>query len=189
MAIKTIVISPADFSGSTYQNSLLIGKTPMTQFNIWTLGGSGSLLTYPDGYTFDSVTGTVTMPSQDYLILVNDGAISQSDSYGCESCYVTIFKACTDNATISPALPINSIFYLFVTDKFDNLYIQQVATDGSGAFIIDFSAYPETLFTENSGFFEMTVSESSAFSTNETLTFDGSFYNCIIFSFIKTTMV
>ena len=77
----------------------------------------------------------------------------------------------------------------FVTDKFDNVYVEAVETNGSGEFVMDFTKYPESLFTADSGFFEMTVSESSAFSTDETLTFDGNFYNCIIFSFVNTITV
>ncbi len=76
-----------------------------------------------------------------------------------------------------------------VSDKFGNVYIEQILTDGTGSFVMDFTKYPESLFTPDSGFFEMTISESSAFSTDETLTFDGKFYNCIIFSFINATNV
>jgi len=65
---QSIAITSADFSGDVYINTLLINKTPVTDFNIWTNDGSGVLLKYNDGYTFTSGTGTVTMPSGNYRL-------------------------------------------------------------------------------------------------------------------------
>lgn len=59
------VISAADFTGSTYSNALLSGKTPMTDFNVFNLG-SGTLKTVNVDYTFSGTT--LTMPADDYLI-------------------------------------------------------------------------------------------------------------------------
>lgn len=65
---QSIAITAADFSGDVYVNTLLINKTPVTDFNIWTNDGSGVLLKYNDGYTFTTGTGTVTMPSGNYRL-------------------------------------------------------------------------------------------------------------------------
>lgn len=65
---QSVAITSADFAGDTYTNTLLIGKTPVTDFNVWTNDGSGVLLKYTDGYTFVSGTGTITMASGNYRL-------------------------------------------------------------------------------------------------------------------------
>lgn len=110
-------------------------------------------------------------------------------SYICQSCYAVSFETCTANTSISAGLDINTVYYLWVEDKFSNFYLQQVTTNGAGNFQIDFSAFPDGLFTEYAGYFTLTVSTSSAFSTDETLTFNGTDYNCILFDFKKVIIV
>jgi len=66
--VKTI--TPADFSGSDYIDSDLIGKIPDTGFMLFSDGGSGSLLHNGDGYTFDDTTGTITTDSGDYRLII-----------------------------------------------------------------------------------------------------------------------
>lgn len=56
-----VIITDADFSGDSYTNSLLIGKTADIDFFLYTNDGSGVLLKVDDGYTFDSGTGTITV--------------------------------------------------------------------------------------------------------------------------------
>ena len=64
----SLAITAIDFEGNTYTNTELIDKTPVTDFNIWTNDGSGVLLKYTDGYTFNSATGTITMEATNYRI-------------------------------------------------------------------------------------------------------------------------
>lgn len=66
--VKTI--TPADFSGSDYIDSDLIGKVPDTGFMLFADGGSGVLLHNGDGYTFDDTTGTITTDSGDYRLII-----------------------------------------------------------------------------------------------------------------------
>ncbi len=61
--VSTIRITAADFSGDSYTNSTLIGKTAQTNFDVYTAEGLGELLNVNDGYTFDNTTGTITVPS------------------------------------------------------------------------------------------------------------------------------
>ncbi len=65
-----IHITSADFSGSDYQNNLLIGKTASVNFDIWSDDGAGSLLKLTDGYTFNSGIGTITTTAGNYFILI-----------------------------------------------------------------------------------------------------------------------
>lgn len=67
-AITVFVITSADFTAGTYQDNRLIGKTPVTDFSVFTNEGSGVLQKLNDGYTFDTVTGTLTMPAGNYQI-------------------------------------------------------------------------------------------------------------------------
>lgn len=67
-SIIVFVITSADFTGSTYQDNRLIGKTSVTDFSIFTNEGTGALQKLNDGYTFDTVTGTLTMPAGNYQI-------------------------------------------------------------------------------------------------------------------------
>jgi len=61
-------ITAGDFTGSDYQNDRLIGLNPPAQFLLFTNEGSGTLQKVPD-FTFDSVTGTITVPAGNYVIL------------------------------------------------------------------------------------------------------------------------
>ena len=65
---QSIAITSADFEGDTYQNSMLVDKTPVTDFNVWTNDGSGVLLKYNDGYTFTAGTGTIGLTSGNYRL-------------------------------------------------------------------------------------------------------------------------
>ncbi len=67
---KGIHITSADFTGSDYQNNLLIGKTASVNFDVWTDNKSGTLLLLNDGYTFDSASGTITTDPENYFILI-----------------------------------------------------------------------------------------------------------------------
>jgi hypothetical protein len=66
----SFAITSADFAGDTYQNALLVGKTAVTGFNVFTNDGSGVLLKFNDCYTFNSGTGTLTMSAGNYRIEV-----------------------------------------------------------------------------------------------------------------------
>ena len=68
---KAVVITAADFAGSNYVNTQLIGKTPQVDFNVYSNSGSGVLLKYLDGYAFAIMTGTLTMDAGDYVIVLN----------------------------------------------------------------------------------------------------------------------
>lgn len=64
----SFAITSSDFAGSTYTDTRLIGKVPVTDFNVYSNNGSGVLLKNTDGYTFNTGTGTLTMPADDYRI-------------------------------------------------------------------------------------------------------------------------
>src|SRR5690348_11334319 len=61
-------ISAANFSGDNYDNSNLVNLTPYADFNVYTNEGSGVLLQFNDGYTYNAPLGRLTMPPGKYLI-------------------------------------------------------------------------------------------------------------------------
>jgi hypothetical protein len=58
---QVLQITAADFTGDDYQNDLLIGKDADIGFLVFADGGSGTLQKVNDGYTFNDVTGTITI--------------------------------------------------------------------------------------------------------------------------------
>lgn len=57
-----------DFTGNDYQDNDLIGKSYLINFKIFLNSGSGVMLKENDGFTFDSLTGTITMTPEDIVI-------------------------------------------------------------------------------------------------------------------------
>lgn len=66
-------ITAANFIGNTYTPPAgpksLVNKTAMINFDVFSAGAYGGLLEEDDGYTFDSPSGTLTMPPGKYMIL------------------------------------------------------------------------------------------------------------------------
>lgn len=57
-----IKIAPSDFTGNDYTNPILVNSIADTKFLLFADEGSGTLCYEPDGYTFNSVTGTISTP-------------------------------------------------------------------------------------------------------------------------------
>lgn len=64
-----VTITDADFSGSYYQNTLLIGLTPATDFKLFTNGGSGTILP-ESAFAFSAELGRITIEAGDYVLLI-----------------------------------------------------------------------------------------------------------------------
>ncbi len=67
---RPIRISASDFTVGVYTNAVLRGLTAEVDFDVYSAGGSGTLLNLNDGYTFNRFTGALTMSAEDYLILI-----------------------------------------------------------------------------------------------------------------------
>ncbi len=72
-ATVAIPITAEDFVGTLYQDNRLIGKTPLSGFNVYVnvgtgVAASGTIVNPVDFYAFDSGTGTLDMPADNYLI-------------------------------------------------------------------------------------------------------------------------
>lgn len=101
----------------------------------------------------------------------------------CDLCYTMERPTCQDEITLDFGLTPATEYTLFVRDKFDHDYTQTITSDGSGLLVVDMTAFPEGMFTEFSGSYELSVSLDETVSTHETITIGGSDYLCVILSF------
>jgi hypothetical protein len=69
-SISSTLLTPETTEGGSYTSADLIGKTAMTDFNIFSNDGNGSLLKVDDVYLFNSGTGTVTITPGNYLLQI-----------------------------------------------------------------------------------------------------------------------
>lgn len=103
----------------------------------------------------------------------------------CELCYKIERPACQESMTIEMGLAPSTEYTLFIRDKFDHDYTETITTDPDGSMIIDLTAFPEGMFTEFSGSYELSVSTNDLYSTHEAITISGTEYLCVIIDFIK----
>ena len=103
----------------------------------------------------------------------------------CDLCYKIERPSCQDEITIVAGLAPTTEYTLFIRDKFDHDFTQAITTDSSGDITIDMTEFPEGMFTEFSGSYELSVSTEDLYSTHEPLTIGGVEYPCAILDFIK----
>ncbi|MBP6659711.1 MAG: hypothetical protein KA174_03470 [Chitinophagales bacterium] len=65
----SFAITESDFDGDIYANSLLVNKTPMSDFYVIANNGSGTLLSITSE-NFNSNTGTLTILPDNYYITI-----------------------------------------------------------------------------------------------------------------------
>lgn len=68
--MQNILITVDDFEGDSYQNDLLIGKTPDIDFELFTNNGSGVMLKVAVGYTHDTAYGIIVATAQNYKLKI-----------------------------------------------------------------------------------------------------------------------
>lgn len=75
----------------------------------------------------------------------------------CDYCF-TLTVPFDPIMTIQAGLTPSSIVYLWITDKFNNQYSNQITVNLDGSFDIDTSNYPSYLFNPNAGWFDVFLS-------------------------------
>ena len=104
----------------------------------------------------------------------------------CSTCYPLTLPACPDSITLPSDLPADT-YYVWVTDRFGIKYVQEVTVGVSGDVVINTTTFPPGMFTENSGYYTVTVSTSNTDETRETFTVSLSDYDCYVINFQEVT--
>lgn len=110
----------------------------------------------------------------------------------CNRCYVfEIGSTCiTSGDRITVYVENDNYNYSFwLTDKFGNYWVQDTSSWNDYHLELDLGVFPEGMFTEFSGTYEVTVSESTTSNEPVVFTVNGVEYDCFIIKFIKTSHV
>jgi len=103
----------------------------------------------------------------------------------CDTCYETvIIEPCLD-ATIN--FPLNltpaASLYLFVIDKFRNIWCDLITVNSDGGIDIVVADYPDGLFNKNAGIFRIFLSTDITGSDVVDITIGSETYPCLVFGF------
>ena len=105
-------------------------------------------------------------------------------SLNCDSCFETA-KA-YGNLTFPVGLAPTNTYYLFVIDRFGNVYRQIVTIAGDGSFTIDSAGDPSGLYEGSSGeSLQLFLSSDINGSNFVLLTINATSYNCIMFAVLS----
>lgn len=100
----------------------------------------------------------------------------------CTTCYSLTLPACEDSITLPSDLTPGT-YYVWVEDRFQKKYVQEVTVGVSGDVVINTTTFPPGMFTENSGYYTVTVSTSDTDETRETFTVSLTDYDCYVINF------
>lgn len=134
-SVLPVRISSSDFSGSTYTNSLLVGRIAQIDFDLFSANGSGTLLNLTDNYTFNSETGIITTSADNYMLLFYGEIASDTDSVFVNGSNqpAPIPNDSLANSTIS-GIPLGSS----LANLLNGLYILGGTYNGSSAITLRF---------------------------------------------------
>ena len=103
----------------------------------------------------------------------------------CNICYeTTITEPCANN-TINFQLNLTpgNQYYLWVIDKFKNVWRDQITVQSDGSINITISDYPNGLFNKNAGIFKIFLSTDLSGLNVVNFTINSVSYSCYIFGF------
>jgi len=102
----------------------------------------------------------------------------------CSECYEFSLTQFPDSIQIVGGLTPNTVFYVWITDKFGNIFCTDaIETDADGSITLDssiISVLPKGLFGKDSGKFKFEAKAVDAYYTGiAQFTFSGVTYDCI----------
>jgi len=104
----------------------------------------------------------------------------------CDQCYELSIPYCPPtliNIPTTNLVPYYTMYYLWIRDKFDNVWTDTVFANGDGTFDIDQTNFPSGMFTESFGPIDMYLSTDSLGVDYQELNLYGYLpYACIILS-------
>lgn len=101
----------------------------------------------------------------------------------CTTCYPLSGIACGDELVLDTGLTALTTYYVWVKDRFDRIYVQEVISEVDGSLTVDLTAFPDGLFNKYAGSFLFTVSTSDEEDTEEEFTIGSVDYTCFIVTF------
>ena len=106
----------------------------------------------------------------------------------CSECYQATLSQFPDTITIVAALSPNTPYYIWVTDKFNNIYsTDRITTDSSGSIVLDaetIGLFPVGWFCKDAGAFMFEAKPIAPYySETGSFTFGGLTYPCIWVTF------
>jgi hypothetical protein len=95
----------------------------------------------------------------------------------CQDCYAVQFTSC-NSSEVELNLLADTTYFVWIYDRFNNIYVKEVETDGDGAFELDADDFPEGLFVNGSitGY----ISDNDNTNTKEGFTVGGVDYDCFL---------
>ena len=102
---------------------------------------------------------------------------------GCDVCEKLTFASATTINVLAGLTPANT-YYLWVIDKFKNVYRDIVAIAGDGSFSIVISNYPDKMLNEYAGSFYLFLSSDVNGTAIIPMTFNAVSYKCLIFDIV-----
>ena len=98
----------------------------------------------------------------------------------CDECFELVVNGCEVN--VKAALPAGRTYFLFLENKFNN-YVTPISVNADGSFDIDLTLYPDGMFNEHAGKFEVFLSDKLTPVNYTPLRISDAWYNCLIMNF------
>lgn len=83
------------------------------------------------------------------------------------------------NLVIAAGLAASTAYYIWVVDKFGNIYRDQYITNGAGSFTLLNSNYPDGFFNPYAGAFTLITTMDQAGTVIVPMVFSAVDYNCV----------
>lgn len=104
----------------------------------------------------------------------------------CDICYHYVKASCADTISFQTGLDPNETYTIVIEDQNGNNYVKQDIEMGGNGYTINVADYPEGMFNQWSGSYEIYFTDGGFDGEQQTLTIDGKEYPCILMTFKNT---
>lgn len=98
----------------------------------------------------------------------------------CSECYEHNVSYCPDEINISAGLTPSDTLYLWIRDKFNNIWDDIITVNADGSFDINMSNFPTGMFTPSFGSIDIFLTTDAKGQSVQEMSFDTQEYNCLI---------
>ena len=107
----------------------------------------------------------------------------------CDLCYSLVVSQCSNSYTLPITLIPSTAYNMWVEDMHGNIFQYSSTTNGTGKFTLITTEFPQGMFNQWSGTYEVTFNYSLDNQTYEPFTIDGGTYQCMLLSFANKEAV